>query len=177
MLESRAMIETRTQKYNKAVAHLWRNFPCPEYYSEQKWMLILLCESHLGWLGPRPGGIWAFVRSICAILKGFQPHEANFKSGECLAFWPHEPHDAHSLRRENFGTSSFGTYFLFCGSKQKPADASNFVGSRKISLDQIYRMNPELWSKHRPKIINRRWPRHDVFSPVRSITLWAEWLP
>ena len=52
-------------------------------------------------MGPRPGGIWAFVRSICAILKGFQPHEANFKSGECLAFWPHEPHEVHSLRRKN----------------------------------------------------------------------------
>ena len=23
-----------------------------------------------------------------------QPHEANFKSDECLALWPHEPHDA-----------------------------------------------------------------------------------
>ena len=45
-------------------------------------------------LGPRLGEIWAFVRNIRAILKGFKPHEANFKSDECLALWPHEPHDA-----------------------------------------------------------------------------------
>ena len=45
-------------------------------------------------LSPRLGEIWAFVRNIRAILKGSKPHEANLKSDECLALWPHEPHDA-----------------------------------------------------------------------------------
>ena len=43
---------------------------------------------------PRRGEIWAFVRNIRGFLMGFQPHGADLKSGECLAFWPHEPHDA-----------------------------------------------------------------------------------
>ena len=57
--------------------------------------------------------------------------------GECLAIWPHEPHDAHSLRREKFETSSFSSYILLRASKQKLADVSNFEGSRKINFDQI----------------------------------------
>ena len=40
-------------------------------------------------LGPRLGEIWAFVRNIRAILKGSEPHGANFKSDKCLAFWPY----------------------------------------------------------------------------------------
>ena len=95
-------------------------------------------------MSPQPGGISAFVRNISAILKGFQPHEANFKSGECLAFWPHEPHDGHSVRQKNFGHGSFKTYFLFRDSGLKPADASNFVGLRKISLIQNDRADLKL---------------------------------
>ena len=76
------------------------------------------------------------MRNIRAILKGFEPHGANFKSDECLEFWPHEPHEAQSLRRKNFETSSFSSYILVHVSKHEPSDASNFEGSRKISFIQ-----------------------------------------
>ena len=76
------------------------------------------------------------MRNIRAILKGFEPHGANFKSDECLAFWPHEPHQAQSLRRENFEITSFSGCILLCASKHEPSDASNFEGSRKISFIQ-----------------------------------------
>ena len=102
---------------------------------------ILLCESLCeSCLGPRPGEIWAFVRNIRTILKGFEAHGANFKSDECLEFWPHEPHQAQSLRRKNFGPTSFSSYILFRDSKHAPSDASNFVGSRKISFIQNERV-------------------------------------
>ena len=124
-------------------------------------------------LGPRPGEIWAFVRNIRAILKGFEPHGANFKSDECLAFWSHEPHQAQSLWRKNFGISSCSSYVLFRGSQHEPSDASNFEGSRKISFIQNECVDLELWSKQRPKSTKRRWLNHGVISLVRSITLWA----
>ena len=76
------------------------------------------------------------MRNIRAILKGFEPHGVPFKSDECLAFWPHEPHQAQSLRHKNFGRGSFSSYILFRGSKHEPSDASNFEGSRKISFVQ-----------------------------------------
>ena len=47
MDESRAMIKIPTRKNKKAVAHSWRIFLCPEYYSS-RWGYfrdILLCES------------------------------------------------------------------------------------------------------------------------------------
>ena len=36
-----------------------------------------------------------FVRNTRGVLMGFQPHGADLKSGKCLAFWPHEPHERH----------------------------------------------------------------------------------
>ena len=94
-----------------------------------------------------------------------------------MAWSPQLTHVSHSGRMCHFVRQKlFGRNILHIrnharDSKHKPADASNFEGSRKISFIQNERVDFELWSKQWPKSIKRRWPSHDALSLLRSITL------
>ena len=59
---------------------------------------------------------------------------------------------------------------------KKPADASNFEGFVKLFWSKSNGWIPSYDQKYQPTSTNSRWPSHGLISPVRSITLWAEWL-